>query len=158
MKRVALIAVAVFALFALLLAAPPAEAGSRGMGGGFYVSTPGLAINAGWPGGVSVFVGGGSGYYYGGGYGPRFGYPGYRRHRGGYGPRIGYRRHRGGYGNHRNYFAPHYLYDSRWENRYFDRHRDAPPVRKWTSRTWIPGRMTSQGFTPGYWQERRLGP
>jgi hypothetical protein len=147
MKRTLVIAVAVLAFFAVLSSALPAEAGSRGTWGSFYISTPGLVINAGRPGGVSVFVtGGGPGYYFSGGYGPRFGYPGYRRHRHGPGHRY-----------YRDPFPP-YRHDHRWRRHYFDRHRDYPPARKWTSRTWVPGRMTSRGFIPGHWDERPLGP
>ena len=146
MKRNTLIVVAVLALFAVLLSALPAEAGYRGWRGGFFIPTPGLAVNFGWPGGTSVFVtGGGPGYYYGGSYGPRRGYPGYRPHR--YGPR-----------HYPAPFAPYYRQDHRWERHSYDRYRDRPPSRKWTSRTWVPGRMTSQGFAPGYWNERPLGP
>ncbi len=160
MKQTALIGVAVFALSAVLLSAFPAEAGSRGMRGGFFISTPGIAINVGRPGGASVFVtGGGPGYYYGGGYGPRRGHPGYQRHR--YGPRRGYpgyRQYRYGPGYYPNPFTPYYRQDPRWGRHSYDRYQDRPPSRKWTSRTWVPGRMTSQGFAPGYWNERPLGP
>jgi hypothetical protein len=157
MKQTALITVTVLAFFAALLSALPAEAGSRGMRGGFYISTPGLAISTGWPGGVFV-GGGGPGYSYGGGYGPRYGYPGYRPHR--YGPRRGYpgyRRHRVGPGYYPDPFTPYYRHDPRWGSPSYDRRRYAPP-RRWTSRTWVPGRMTSQGFAPGYWSESPLTP
>lgn len=160
MKQTALIVVAVFALFVILLSALPPEAGARGMRGGFYVAAPGLAVNAGWPGGVSVFVtGGGPGYYYGGGYGPRRGYPGYRPRP--YGPRRGYPGYRPYRYGPRHYpapFAPYYRHDPGWGGHSYDRHRYAPPARRWTSRTWVPGRMTEGGFAPGYWDVRPLVP
>lgn len=150
--------VTVLALFAVLLSSLPAEAGYRGWRGGFYA--PGLAINVGWPGGASFFVaGGGPGYYYSGSYGPRRSYPGYRPHH--YGPRrgySGYRPHRYGPRYYPAPFTPYYRQDPRWGGYSYDRYRDRPPSRKWTSRTWVPGRMTNQGFAPGYWSERPLGP